>query len=547
MDADEALARALQEEEVAAARQQQPQPGTPDAVKAALLSLIQNSLAQALSVEDAELQARARALAPLEQLWHEAQEAADLNALLLLGEQQAAGGGGSGVLGLQDFMVQGLLRWFKRDFFSWVDQPACELCGCPTSGIGMVQPTAAEARDGAGRVEAYRCNVCQQVTRFPRYARPAKLLDTRRGRCGEWAHTFLLVLRAAGLDARHITDNADHVWCEYYSAALGRWVHVDACEEAWDTPLLYEGGWGKSLAHVFGSSRHGVTDVTRRYVVQPESLPSRRVQVPEAWLAATLARLSNPLRAALDTSTRREVAMRDAAEALQLMSLEDGGSTAAAAASLPGRQSGAEAWRSARGEAGSQASTAQPSRARLPTPYQRAGDAALPQLFTSAGRITGGACRASDEHRGGQPGQQACRAFDGSSSSKWLDFGGGGAGGTAWLEYRLLPGQEALVLSHYDVMAADDCPERDPADWILECQYPSNAKFWQLGTSSSKIQPVLSHPALLGLLLQLGFRPVLGAAPGAAAAAGGRSVRLVADECSRENAEAVRLLSSAGT
>jgi hypothetical protein len=82
-------------------------------------------------------------------------------------------------------------------------------------------------------------------------------------RCGEWAHTFLLVLRAAGLDARHVTDNADHVWCEYYSAALGRWVHVDSCEEAWDTPLLYEGGWGKSLACVFGCSRHGVTDVTR--------------------------------------------------------------------------------------------------------------------------------------------------------------------------------------------------------------------------------------------------------------------------------------------
>jgi peptide-N4-(N-acetyl-beta-glucosaminyl)asparagine amidase len=73
----------------------------------------------------------------------------------------------------------------------------------------------------------------------------------------------LLVLRAVGLDARHVTDSADHVWCEYFSSALARWVHVDACEEAWDTPLLYEGGWGKELAYVFGCSRHGVTDVTR--------------------------------------------------------------------------------------------------------------------------------------------------------------------------------------------------------------------------------------------------------------------------------------------
>jgi hypothetical protein len=47
-----------------------------------------------------------------------------------------------------------------------------------------------------------------------------------------------------------------------------------------------------------------------------------------------------------------QVALRDAAEALQLMSLEDSSSTAAAAANLPGRQSGAETWRNARGETG---------------------------------------------------------------------------------------------------------------------------------------------------------------------------------------------------
>eukprot|EP00882_Tetradesmus_deserticola_P009603 GHRQ01010138.1.p2 GENE.GHRQ01010138.1~~GHRQ01010138.1.p2 ORF type:complete len:181 (+),score=91.68 GHRQ01010138.1:331-873(+) len=161
MDADEALARALQEVELDGAphlvRQQQPQPGSVDAHKAALHGLIRNSLAQALSVEDAELQARARALLPLEQLRLESQEAADLNALL--GEQQPAGS----VLGRDDFLVQGLLAFFKRDFFTWVDQPACELCTCPTSGIGMVQPTAAEVHDGGGRVEAYTCSVCQQV------------------------------------------------------------------------------------------------------------------------------------------------------------------------------------------------------------------------------------------------------------------------------------------------------------------------------------------------------------------------------------------------
>jgi peptide-N4-(N-acetyl-beta-glucosaminyl)asparagine amidase len=71
------------------------------------------------------------------------------------------------------------------------------------------------------------------------------------------------MLRAAGYEARHVCDNADHVWCEYYSPPLGRWLHVDSCEGAWDTPLLYEGGWGKRLAWVLAASQHGHTDVTK--------------------------------------------------------------------------------------------------------------------------------------------------------------------------------------------------------------------------------------------------------------------------------------------
>jgi hypothetical protein len=60
------------------------------------------------------------------------------------------------------------------------------------------------------------------------------------------------------------------------------------------------------------------------------------------------------------------------------------------------------------------------------------------------------------------------RLFDGSLSSKWLDFGGGGPHGSAWAEYRLLPGHDAVVVTHYDLVAAEDCPERDPCCWLLE-------------------------------------------------------------------------------
>ena len=46
----------------------------------------------------------------------------------------------------------------------------------------------------------------------------------------------------AGLDTRYILDVTDHVWAEYYSVAMQRWVHLDPCEAAYDTPHLYEVG-----------------------------------------------------------------------------------------------------------------------------------------------------------------------------------------------------------------------------------------------------------------------------------------------------------------
>jgi hypothetical protein len=85
-------------------------------------------------------------------------------------------------------------------------------------------------------------------------------------------------------------------------------------------------------------------------------LSTRRGGVSDQWLAEELAQASTRLRSRLGQPQRRALAARDVAEMLQLITLDNAPTAAAsaqaAAADLPGRQSGAEAWRQARGEIG---------------------------------------------------------------------------------------------------------------------------------------------------------------------------------------------------
>ena len=258
--------------------------------------------------------------------------------------------------------VKALLKWFKKDYFSWCNKPKCPKCGQNDKNLKVIsyvsKPNESELKYLAYKTEVYLCNQCQIEIRFPRCNNPIILLETKTGRCSEWSNLFGAILYTCGFKVRLINNFEDHVWNEFYNEEEQRWVHLDSCEEAYDTPLVYEQGWGRVMTFILGMSDDGLVEVTPRYVKNWKIISERRSEKMEIKLSTILEDVNNEMmkgvspeeKINIENRRKNEIKIFEEKIKKDLMGNMGENSDKIKEDEKIGRQSGSLEWRKNRGE-----------------------------------------------------------------------------------------------------------------------------------------------------------------------------------------------------
>jgi len=245
--------------------------------------------------------------------------------------------------------VKELLHWYKNEFFTWCNKPKCPLCNSDKDikSVTTCPSNEEEKKYQSSRTEVYCCQGCGgNEVRFPRYNSPFKLLETKTGRCGEWANLFGAILFTCGFKTRFINNYEDHVWNEFYNEEEKRWIHIDSCEEAYDTPLVYEQGWGRVMTFIVATSDEEVVDVTPRYVKDWNIVKERRSDIMENSLKSVIQNINHDLYEKLSDEEKGKLNERRIKEKEEF---ESKTGNVSEEEKLP-RQSGSEDWKKERGE-----------------------------------------------------------------------------------------------------------------------------------------------------------------------------------------------------
>ncbi|KAL9919554.1 N-glycanase Pngl isoform 1-T2 [Glossina fuscipes fuscipes] len=238
---------------------------------------------------------------------------------------------------IRDLILVELVNWFKNEFFEWVNNVPCKICGSEEGNLRRTQ------KEDDLRVEVNMC--CGQETKFYRYNDIAQLLVSRKGRCGEYANCFTFLCRCLDYDARLVHSLFDHVWTEVYSESQMRWLHVDPSDNVVDSPLMYQHGWKRSIDYIFAYSCDDAQDVTWRYTNKHKETLTMRNFCTEKELIEALLTIRKKRQAHVTDERKKALNQRCMLELIELTVEREPTEN-----ELKGRSSGSLTWRQSRGE-----------------------------------------------------------------------------------------------------------------------------------------------------------------------------------------------------